>query len=94
MLQKLEKSGIEEKYADALSEAKAYLAFAKAKYFWSNGEGRQARRAIEGKKKSLKVLMLWWVSFFPYKFIMRIRSKLTGAVEPAWIDKVNLLIQS
>ena len=83
MLQKLEKTGIKNTYARALNEARAGLAFAKAKFFWSNGEGGEARREIKGKKKSLKMLLLWGASFFPYKFIMRIRSKLNGTVEPA-----------
>lgn len=84
MLEKLE--GDEEialHHPGIIEEAKALLCVAEAKHYWANGSGRKARKMIGCvQKKSAKAILIWFMSFLPYRIIAGTRDLFVGTVTP------------
>jgi glycosyltransferase involved in cell wall biosynthesis len=84
MLEKLERDGgIALRHPGVIEEAKDLLRVGEAKHYWANGSGRKARKMIGSvQKKSAKAILIWFMSFLPYRIIAGTRDLFVGTVTP------------
>lgn len=69
-----------DKYSNYL---KIHLCYKKALYLWNNREAKAARNCLHRYRfKNLKVLMLYFASFFPSAYLLRITDKFRKVVRP------------
>lgn len=74
---------IRSKYAHDLSLAWIGLAYAEAKMYWKNGDGRRARKCIQSYPiRGLKAYLIWGASFLPFAVVESLYRLVFDSVVP------------